>query len=181
MELDGSPHKQDVFAEIWGSFVYNQVPVTRVEFQLRRKVLNEFEDKITTVKNLLFSLQALWKYCTQSWSRFCQNIVNRNHNQSKAIDSFFWASISNINWTGVHTIERKKRRKNKNLDQIRANMRGMAMTLCAGHDAHPEDLDHIIGLSQKLLAKDLTQLYEEDLHTFTERMKRKRNEIYVNI
>jgi hypothetical protein len=181
MELDGSPHKQDVFAEIWGLFVYNQVPVTRVEFQLRRKVLNEFEDKITTVKNLLFSLQALWTYCTQSWSRFCQNIVNRNHNQSKAINSVFWNSISNINWTGVHTIERKKRRKNKNLDQIRANMRGMAMTLGAGHDAHPEDLDHIIGLSQKLLAADLTRLYEEDLHTFTERMKRKRNEIYVNI
>jgi len=60
-------------------------------------------------------------------------------------------------------------------------MRGMAMTLGAGNDAHPEDLDHIIGLSQKLLAADLTRLYEEDLHTFTERMKRKRNEIYVSI
>ena len=57
----------------------------------------------------------------------------------------------------------------------------MAMTLSAGYDANPEDLDHIIGLTQKLLADDLTTLYKEDLPTFIERMKRKRNEIYVSI
>lgn len=56
-----------------------------------------------------------------------------------------------------------------------------AMSVSAFYDPNPEDLDHIIGLSQKLLAEDLTRLYKEDLYTFTERMKRKRNEIYVNI
>ena len=55
------------------------------------------------------------------------------------------------------------------------------MSMSAFYDPNPEDLDHIIGLSQKLLAEDLTRLYKEDLYTFTERMKRKRNEIYVNI
>jgi hypothetical protein len=181
LELNRSQHKQEVFAEIWGVIVYNQLPVTRVEFQIRRTVLNEFEKKIVNVNSLLCSLQSLWTYCTQSWSRFCENSVNRNHNQSKAINSIFWNTVSSINWTGIHTIERKKRRKNKNIDQLRANMRGMAMSLGAFDDANPEDLDHIIGFSQKLLAEDLTRLYKEDIYTFTERMKRKRNEIYVNI
>lgn len=37
LELAYSPHKQEVFAEMWGFFIYNQSPVTRVEFQLRRE------------------------------------------------------------------------------------------------------------------------------------------------
>ncbi|MFT5700262.1 MAG: hypothetical protein ACI8ZB_003134 [Desulforhopalus sp.] len=181
LELQNSPHKQIVFSEIWNSIPYDKHPVTRLEFQLRRTVLKQFENKIETVKDLLFALNALWKYCTQSWSRFCKQTVNRNHNQSKALNSDFWQSVVNVSWSGVHEIERKKRRQNKNLDQIRSNMRGMAMTMSAFYDANPEDLDHIIALCQKLLAEDLTRLYKDDQHTFIERMKRKRNEIYVNI
>lgn len=181
LELQNSPHKQIVFAEIWGSVPYNKVPVTRVEFQLRKTVLNEFENKVQTVKDLLFALHALWQYCTQSWSRFCQKSVNRNHNQSKAINSEFWQSVVNVSWSGVHEIERKKRRQNKSLDQIRANLRGMAMTASTFYDVNPEDIDHIVGVTQNMIEQDLKKLYEDDPHSFAVKMKRKRNEIYVNI
>ncbi|BHH85762.1 hypothetical protein [Desulforhopalus sp. 52FAK] len=181
LELQNSPHKQIVFAEIWESVPYNTYPVTRVEFQLRKTVLNEFENKVQTVKDLVFALHALWQYCTESWSRFCQQTVNRNHNQSKAINSDFWQSVVNVSWSGVHEIDRKKRRQNKSLDQVRANLRGMAMTATTFYDVNPDNIDQIIALSQKILAEDLARLYNDDQYKFTERMKRKRNEIYVNI
>lgn len=181
LELVTAPHKQIVFAEIWQSEAYAVQPVTRVEFQIRRSVLKEFDGKIETVKNLLFSLNALWHYCTHSWCRFCDKPVDRNHNQSKAKNSEFWNTVSVLDWTGVHLIERKKRRQNKSLDHIKANLRGMAMTASAFSDPHPEDLDHIIGVAQNIIREELTRLYKDDLATFTERMKRKRNEIYCNI
>lgn len=181
LELKNSPHKQVVFAEIWGAFVYHQFPVTRVEFQMRRAVINEFENKIVTVKSLLFSLQSLWTYCTTSWSRFCEKPVDRNHNQSKANNDQFWDTVTHLNWTGVHKIERKKRRKNKSLDHIRANMRGMAMTAGAFHDIPSDDLQQVIEIAQKMLSADLTRSFEEDSQAFITKMNRKRNEIYTNI
>jgi hypothetical protein len=181
LELKNSSNKQEIFAEIWGVKCFAQQPVTRVEFQLRRDVLKEFENKVETVKNLLFALKALWTYCTQSWCRFSDQKIDRNHNQSRAKNSEFWNEVSNLEWTGIHTIERKKRCQNKSIDQIKANMRGMAMTASAFFDPHPEDLDHIIGISQDILRDELTKLYKDDLVKFTERMKRKRNEIYSNI
>lgn len=181
LELRNSPHKQVVFAEIWKAFVYDQFPVTRVEFQIRRTVINEFENKIITVKNLLFSLQALWTYCTHSWSRFCEKAVDRNHNQSKASNASFWDTVAHLNWTGIHKIERKKRRKNKSLDHIRANMRGMAMTAGAFHDISSDDLEQIIEIAQNIISVDLSRLFKEDSHSFITKMNRKKNEIYANI
>ena len=181
LELKKSPHKHLVFSEIWGASTFNEFPVTRVEFQLRRNVLKEFEDKIETVKSLLLGLNSIWQYCTKSWSRFSECAVNRNHNQSKAKNSKFWNRVCSISWAGDQHIERKKRRQNKNLDQIRANIRGMAMTATSFYDVNPEDLDHIIELSQKILEEDLTRLYRDDPYKFIEMMKRKNNEIYVNI
>lgn len=181
LELRNSPHKQVVFAEIWKAFVYDQFPVTRVEFQIRRAVINEFENKIITVKNLLFSFQALWTYCTHSWSRFCSKAVDRNHNQSKANNAFFWDTVAQLDWTGVHKVERKKRRRNKSLDHIRANMRGMAMTAGAFHDISSDDLEQIIEISQNIISVDLSRLFKEDSHSFITKMNRKKNEIYANI
>jgi hypothetical protein len=181
LELLNSPHKQDVFADIWGAFVYNQFPVTRVEFQIRRAVIDEFDKKIVTVKNLLFSLQSLWTYCTLSWSRFCEKNIDRNHNQSKAKNDPFWEIATHLKWTGLHEIERKKRRENKSIYHIRSNMRGMAMSASAFHDIRSDDLPKIIEIGQKIIAEDLTRSFEEDSHSFVTKMNRKKNEIYSNI
>ena len=39
LELQHSTHKQETFAEIWETANYNDKPVTRIEYQLRRKLL----------------------------------------------------------------------------------------------------------------------------------------------
>ncbi len=57
----------------------------------------------------------------------------------------------------------------------------MAMTASAFYAPNPENLDHIIGIAKNLLEQDFKRLSEDDPHAFATRMKRKQNEIYVNI
>lgn len=156
LELKKSTSKQIVFSDVWDVFPYDQHPVTRVEFQLRRKVINEFEQKISTVKELIAGLQSLWNYCTHNWARFCDTKVNRNHNQSKSQNSDFWIAASQIDWSGTHEIRRKKRQQNKNLDQILDNLAGLAMCVSAFYDPNPGDIDHIVGIPQKLIENEPT-------------------------
>lgn len=73
-ELRRSEHKQEIFKELWQVETYNEHPVTRVEFQLRRPVLKEFNhleycNQLDTVKQLFFGVRALWKYATSSQFR----------------------------------------------------------------------------------------------------------------
>jgi len=181
LELKTSSHKQEVFAESWGFFIYNQHPVTRVEFQLRRDVLRDFETRIETINDLTNALQSLWNYCSESWAKFCSSKVNRNHNQSKALTDHFWTKVCNINWNSPLHIHRKKPTQNKSLDLIRTNMRGMAMSASAFNNPSPDDLPSIIRITQKYIEQDLTLFFETDQHAFEERMQTKKNQIFVNI
>ena len=176
-----SPHKQPVFAEAWGLSRFNETHVTRVEYQLKREILSQFQEKINTVQDLLDSLQSVWKYCTHNWSRFCKSVVNRNHNQTHARNDDFWMMVVQIIWSGVDDIIRSGKTKHKDMDSLRKQMRGLAMTISLFFDVHPEDLDHIIAIAQRVIGDDLTQLYREDEYEFIERMHRKKNELFVNV
>lgn len=181
LELRNSECKQKVFSDVWNCKPFDSLPVTRVEFQLRRKVLNEFEGKINTTNDLVNGLQSIWNYCTQTWAKFCSKKVDRNHNQSKSQNSTFWNDVSNTNWSGTHKIERKKQRPNKNIDQLINNIAGLAMSVSAFYVNDPEDIDSIVGIQRDLVDSALYRKYKEDKHAFTTKMKRKRNEIYTNI
>lgn len=148
---------------------------------LLRGVLNEFESKVNTFSDLQNALPSLWQYCTLSWARFCEKNVDRNHNQSRATISPFWKSLAEIEWQGVSSIQRKKRRPNKSREQLLQNAGGMLMSVAAFDDPHPEDIDHIIGVSTKLVKQELEKRFEDDQQTFAEKMQRKRNEIFTNI
>lgn len=174
-------NKRELFADIWGYFIYCQSPVTRVEFQLRRPVLKEFENKLQTVKDLLFALDSVWQYCTGSWARFCKKVIDRNHNQSKSENDDFWNQVNRVSWSGISTLERRKIYQNKSFDHVKTMSRGLAMSLAAFHEAQPDDIDHIVGYSTQLIQTELIRFFTEDQHTFTERMKRKRNEIFTNV
>lgn len=55
------------------------------------------------------------------------------------------------------------------------------MTASSFYDVHPEDIDRIVGITQNIIEQDLKKLYEDDPHSFAEKMKHKRIEIYINI
>ena len=131
-ELKGQEHKQEVFVDLWQVKTYDEHPVTRVEYQLRRPVLKEFQhlefcNGVHTVKNFLFAIKALWAYCTTDWACFCKTIIDRkNNNQSKAKISEFWEVVRAVVWTGLHEMRREKPTKHKNIDALRKQARGIS-------------------------------------------------------
>ena len=184
-ELKRSENKQEVFADLWQVAKYDDLPVTRVEYQLRRPVLKEFEhlefcNGISDVKTLLFSLKALWNYCTHDWSRFVGVIVDReNKNQQRAFYNEFWEIVRSVVWTGLDEMRREKPVKHKNLDALRKQARGILMSICAFFLSDVEDINGIVDCSKDLIEEDL-RLYYADYSKFVRKMQEKRNEILVD-
>ena len=184
LELKRSEHKQEVFAELWGQSKYDEEPVTRVEYQMRRPILREFATKkdgfrITTVKDLLLSLSGLWKYCTTDWSKFMDaNIDRKNKHQSRADYSDFWKLVRSVVWTGVHEINRQTPTKHKNIDALRKQARGIFMSIMAFFVEEPDDIDKIVSLSQDLIEEDLHQFFKNE-SKFIKRMKVRRAEALI--
>ena len=184
-ELKRSEHKQEVFADLWQLSSYDEHPVTRVEYQLRRPVLREFQhlefcNGVHTVKNFLFAVKALWDYCTSDWARFMSTIVDReNRHQDRGIYSDFWNIVRSIVWTGLDELRREKPIKHKNLDALRKQARGILMSIAAFFITKPEDINRIVEKSQSIIEEDLRE-YFEDYSKFIRKMREKRNEVILD-
>ena len=177
-------NKQQVFAEVWGLESYNDQPVTRVEFQVRRPQLRAFEDshgnRIDTVTDLVNSLKSLWVYMTTDWTRHTENPVNRNHNQTKSKVSEFWQKVQGVVWTGVFGYIRQHPAKHKDIVMLRKQARGILMSVCASLEVEPDDIDKIVHLCKELIEEDLHQFFEDE-QAFRIRMITKRNEFKTTL
>lgn len=184
-ELKRSEHKQEVFRDLWQVQAYDEHPVTRVEYQLRRPVLKQFNHKeycngIDTVKQLLFGLAALWKYATEDWAKFMSTIVDRHNNhQSRAVYSDFWVIVRSVVWTGLIELNRENPIKHKNIDALRKQARGILMSIAAFFVEKPEDIDAIVHQSRDLIEQDLREFFEDE-SKFIKRMMKKRNEVLLD-
>jgi len=172
-------NKQQVFSEIWGVSAYDEQPVTRVEYQIRRPRLREFSDlqgnQINTVFDLANALKSLWRYLTTEWTRHTDGPVNRNHNQSKAKVSEFWQAVQSVVWTGVFGYARTHPVKHRDTEMLRKQARGMLMSVCASMEIAPNDIDKIVHVSKEIIEEDLHALFEDE-KTFIDKMTTKRNE-----
>ncbi|MGD9947776.1 MAG: hypothetical protein AB7U29_04780 [Desulfobulbus sp.] len=202
-------NKQQVFAEIWGVDKYDDQPVTRLEYQIRRPRLREFADvsqltpipenqegnrerkpkynaadlkgnQIDTVADLVNSLKSLWAYLTIEWTRHTNSPVNRNHNQTKAKVSEFWEKVQGVVWTGVFGYVRTHPAKHKDIEMLRKQARGILMSVCASLEVEPDDIDKIVYLCQGMIEEDL-HAYFEDEQAFIEKMETKRNEFRLTL
>lgn len=185
MELRHSHHKQETFSEIWKTTSYDEKPVTRVEFQLRRPILKEFKERkssqrgINTYQDLRSSLSSLWKYCTQIWSKHCSSPVDHeNNHQSRSKISEFWKTVSNVSWDGVSHFTKEKSRPNKDIVALRKQFRGIGMTIASFAKVHVSDLDHIIGIAKDTIEDELISFYRDDETEFIKRMEKKKREIF---
>lgn len=184
-ELKRAEHKQEVFADLWKVETYDQFPVTRVEYQLRRPILREFQhlefcNGIDTIKQLLFSLKALWSYCTTDWSRFMGTIVDRdNKHQSRALYSNFWNIVRSIVWTGIDELRREKPTKHKDIEALRKQARGIAMSVAAFFVSDPDDIERIVLKSRDFIEEDLRELFKDETK-FMRKMQKKRNELFID-
>lgn len=184
-ELKRAEHKQEVFRDLWKVSVFNEHPVTRVEYQLRRPVLKEFNhlefcNGIDTVKQLIFGLRALWKYATTDWARFMSTVIDRaNKHQSRSFYSEFWNIVRSVVWTGIDELRREKKTKHKNIDALRKQARGILMSIAAFFVSSSEDIDNIVLYSQDQIERDLREFFE-DRSKFIKRMEQKRNEVILD-
>ncbi|MGE4400669.1 MAG: hypothetical protein AB7F61_03195, partial [Desulfobulbus sp.] len=202
-------NKQQVFAEIWGVNKYDDEPVTRLEYQIRRPRLREFADvsqitpitenqegnrerkpkynaadlkgnQIDTVADLVNSLKSLWAYLTSEWTRHTNSPVNRNHNQTKAKVSEFWEKVQGVVWTGVFGYVRTHPAKHKDIEMLRKQARGILMSVCASLEVEPDDIDKIVYLCQGMIEEDLHAFFEDE-QAFIEKMETKRNEFRLTL
>lgn len=189
LELKNSTAKQEPFAEIWGVESFDELPVTRVEFQIRRPVLREFHPAIletgvtkahqsaviNTFSDLQNHLDALWQYCSQEWCRLADGPVDRNHHQSRAKNHALWDMVKSIAWDTVGLATRCKVYLLKDLYRLRQQMAGIGMSIAAMFGRAPDDVDMIVAFAQGCLESDLRRSFREDQKDFINRMRSKLN------
>jgi len=105
-----SPHKQEVFLQVWGLDTLEGAAVTRTEFHIRRPILREFQPGIDTFDDLENCLSSLWQYCCREWARLAHVPVDRQgRNQDKApLHSFWRRLLAEASFSGAVAVVRRK-------------------------------------------------------------------------
>lgn len=188
LELKRNAQKQALFYEVWNLPVSGTTPITRVEFQLRRPILKTIKESpksssgIDTFEDLCNSFQSIWEYCTRSWAKHCsQKIDHHQNHQSRASNSDFWNSVSQVIWEGNDIRYREKPLPKKDYVALRKQYLGLAMSLAAFHEVHSTDADHIISISKNIIEEDLMAFYLDDEPEFSKRIEKKKREIYESV
>ncbi len=134
--------KKSLFASVWGVNEFDDHPVTRVEYQLRKTVLKQFS--IKSLPSLFKKLSSLWSYCTYDWSRLSSSFFDRqNRHQDRAKIHPWWELIHSIDWNTTDICTRKKPLAQKDKTQLRSMMGGCALNLAAINRVDLNDIDQI--------------------------------------
>ncbi|MDH4319522.1 MAG: hypothetical protein OEV64_14125 [Desulfobulbaceae bacterium] len=171
-----STHKQGFFAEAWGLDTYDAEDVTRLEFQLRRKVISQFQPEINTLDDLENHLATIWKYCTEEWCRLTEKPVDRNHNQSKSDTHSFWHLIKKAKWKGKNFCARVTQQLQGDIEKLLAQAAGISLSIAAYFGRQPEDIEGVVAYSQNHIEKTIRSLWR-DKPDFIERMQKKINRL----
>ncbi|MDW7772523.1 MAG: hypothetical protein SCH71_06495 [Desulfobulbaceae bacterium] len=178
--------KQEFFAKKWGLSSPEDLKdydVTRVEFQLRRPVLKEFDIPCNTVHELSLNLQSIWIYLTESWCRFCVAPVDRAHkNQSRSTISEMWEKVQNaLFFFSEIPAKRVRQVIIKSIDPLYDQVRGLMMTIAASKGHAINDIDFIVKTSQQTISYVLRKFFFLDEVAFQRKMQQRFNECYATV
>lgn len=162
----------------------DELSVVRVEFQLRREVLKEMQPEITTVKDLMINIDALWAYCTQNWIRQVVKVDRKNNNQSKADLTMFWMTIQDAVFHEEEQKEpckRVERTLHKNVKALRDQIRGCMLTILAafGHDC--EDFFGMLATAADTITDDLAEYMTEYELDFRKKFATKQSCCFIGV
>ena len=140
LEIEGS--FKDYFKPIWIKNGWDQKQtVWRLEFQLRREVLNQF--KISKLIELTECSNDVWRYCTNDWLRLVEEEETKNRTRLETHP--LWNEIQQVKfgpgtYTGVIRIVSRSRKAN--LKAIHLNGLGYLTAYAAekGYDTVDEKL-----------------------------------------
>lgn len=161
LEISRNGSKSILFSSIWGQEKFNSVPVTRTEFQLRKRVLKEF--KIRTLEQLFRNLSNLWHYCTHDWARFCSETFDReNRHQDRAKIHPFWEKLQEVDWSfPASGIQRTRVRANKDESQLSKMVLGCAASIAVINGCKTADPDLIYEIVSKKIYRDIILLHKQ--------------------
>jgi len=174
--------KQNFFATKW-QVDLTATDITRCEFQIRRPVLKEFDVPTDTVKDIFDNLQAIWQYLTQEWCRLCSTPVDRkNKHQDRAETSFLWQLVQEAVFSPPQRTTRRIRQcLIKNVNALRDQFRGIALSLAASEGLLTDNIDHIVSRAQFMLFDDLRRLLQRDKAKFLRTLQMRFNECYATV
>ena len=183
LELKHDASKQTVFASVWGKESYNETAVTRVEFQLRRPVLKQMH--VHSLEDLREKISGVWKYLTQEWTRFSEDLVDRdNRHQDRAVMHPWWQSVQAVNWSkNLSTVFRKKKVPTKNIEHLLDLIAGCTISLGTILECKTDDLESVISTGQEHLAFRLRSLHKQqkrgtNVSEFIHRMRSRHRDIW---
>lgn len=121
-----SSAKEELFNERWQDAEH---PVTRVEFQLRKRFL-----KMVGIRDLIAlhtHSNKLWEYLVHRWFRIAAEAVDRD-NSARVRESKlhpFWQLVQAVSWYGNQAVERAKKYCRRNVDQLMKQAAGCLESL----------------------------------------------------
>lgn len=162
-EIKDDPAKQTIMAEAWGVSKYDDLPVTRMECQLRKDALKEFQ--IYSLKDLEEKLASLWQYCTTKWLRLCTRPVNRNNSEKEKLHPW-WEHVQAIEWPGFPIFKRVKEIAQKSVNHIVKQVAGCAKTIAAVFRVPVGDLESMLGYLWTLVDVELNSQHAKNPFKF---------------
>lgn len=161
LELKRSASKQSVFASVWQQENYDDKPVTRVEYQLRRDVLRQLH--VDTLSDLKKKRAGVWQYCTHEWTRFALDPVDRkNRHQDRAALHPWWREVQRADFKApLVELSRIKVQASKDIGVLVDMIAGCTLTLGAILDRKPYELEEVIAFGQGYLESRLRRMFKE--------------------
>ena len=181
-ELKRSISKQQVFASAWDQPTFDHLPVTRVEYQLRRPVLKQMN--INSFSELEENKASLWKYCTTEWTRLTFFEADRtNRHQDRAIIHPWWTQVQSIkNFGHGETIKREHKRSSKDTEPLKQMIAGCAMTIGTILERKVTDYEGVIAFGQGIMEAAIRALWndkdDKGVSEFEKRMKKRWSEVW---
>ncbi len=179
-------HKLDFFTGKWGQETAKRKTekplsdVTRVEFQLRKEALNEFDIGHGSFAEVLNNVHSIWKYLTCDWFRHCKKVVDRkNRNQDKVGSSYFWRTVQAVSKVEEMACRGKRIIVKKSVKAISAQMRGLLITFCAGCGFESDDYQGMINHVREIIGEEFEKCFSLP-NWKKEYDKRKNNTILVH-
>ena len=128
LELKDDAGKAAFFFDLWGMTIDKQLPVTRVEFQLRKDVLKELQSK--NFNNFTKNINGIWDYLTSKWFRQGDKFNRKRTDRAK--NSPWWDIVNNVKWSeAVVYLERKALKAKKSIKPLIDQAAGLAMSVSA--------------------------------------------------
>jgi hypothetical protein len=188
MDLLRDSVKSDFFYKLWFDHTgYRPEYVTRVEFQVCRNVLKQFE--VHTIDDLEQHLNSMWLYFTGSeddgWARFCGESIPFEDRKAKNYRPYkvdaLWQFVRSVRFSAAlpeKLVRIHKKKPYFDFAKARRRVAGAMIAVCAAWGVPVHDYSLQDNRSFAFVYDALMEFRGQQLEEYIRRYEVKRNEMY---